>query len=210
MDPALLAGLAGLASGPAALAVALACPLELRLGAEHDEGTRATARVTWLFGLVDHEVAKPPREPPPEPEAPEEPDADQELPSEAEIRAKVRPLRALVETPGFLVAVRDLLTAWVRAFAFEHVSLRACFGTGDPAETGHMWGALQVAMPPAYALPELEADLVPDYDRARLEGRLEAGFGTTLAALLAPLARFLLAPATLDAAHAAWEVRPRG
>lgn len=211
MDPALLAGLAGLAAGAVALVAALASPLHVRLGVEHDTGTRGTVRIVWLYGLLDHEVAQPPREPAaaePEPAEPE-PEEPSELPTRDEVLAKVRPLRALVETPGFLTNVRDLLAAWIGAFSFEHLRLRARFGTGNPAGTGMLYGGLQVALPPVYAVEDVQAEIQPDWDRPRLEGRVEAGFETSAAALLAPLVRFLLDPATREGLGAAWEVRPR-
>lgn len=211
MDPSVPLALASLAAGAGALLAVLFAPLDVDLGVEHDEGTRGFAHVTWLFGLVHARLVKPDPDAPKVPERePSEPDEepDEEPLTEATVRERVRPVRALVETPGFLVAVRDLLTAWARAFGFRHLSLSARFGTGDPAETGRMFGNLQIAMPPVYVLPELEAEVYPAFYEEVVEGRLEVGLETTLASLAGPLARFLLAPPTLDAAHAAWEVRP--
>ncbi|MCB4457910.1 DUF2953 domain-containing protein [Leisingera sp. McT4-56] len=87
-------------------------------------------------------------------------------------------------------AAARLAVAILRRIRVRALILDAEFGSGDPAETGQMFGMLA---PLAYAtLParRLQVSLQPVFDRAVLSGRAELDVSLVPAALIGPAVRF--------------------
>lgn len=82
--------------------------------------------------------------------------------------------------------VKDILNL----IRIEAIKMDMKFGTGDPADTGHIYGLL---MPFVYApagSPRLDFAVEPDFQQSVLEGRAEFVFSLIPARLLSSAARF--------------------
>ncbi len=85
-----------------------------------------------------------------------------------------------------------LLRGLLRPVRLERFELDCAFGLGDPAETGQLYGMLA---PLYYGTagvrgPRTRITLVPDFERARLEGRADVVLSVVPARWLPPLVRF--------------------
>lgn len=83
-----------------------------------------------------------------------------------------------------------LLRGLLRQIELEEFRLSGRFGTGDPADTGVVFGMVS---PILYGLParrRVSVELKPDFDEACLDGRLRAALRITPITLLPPILRF--------------------
>ncbi len=85
--------------------------------------------------------------------------------------------------------VPALLRGLLRQIELEEFRLSGRFGTGDPADTGAVFGMVS---PLLYGLPtrRVSIALKPDFDEACLDGRLRAALRITPITLLPPILRF--------------------
>jgi hypothetical protein len=65
-------------------------------------------------------------------------------------------------------------------------------------------GILQPLVATIDELPRVDLQVAPDFDAARLEGQLEAGFRAVLVGLIPPILVFVLSPETL---RTVWRLR---
>ncbi|WP_299649238.1 DUF2953 domain-containing protein [uncultured Tateyamaria sp.] len=73
---------------------------------------------------------------------------------------------------------------------FDAARLDMQFGTGDPAETGHIFGMLTPVIYGTVASSRLCLTVEPDFDQAILRGRVDLDLSVVPARLLLPAARF--------------------
>lgn len=198
--------LAGIAlAGLGLTLLVLFAPLELRVSAEKRDKARIQIRIRWFWGLIDKDMAarKPKKKPPEKKEEPKE----SKVPDPAKIRQHVRTAQAVFETPGFTGSVERLLLRWWRAIDFDRFRVWGRFGTGDPADTGRMFGNIQAAMPPVYMAPRLEVELDPQFYETVLEGGAEIQFSSNLWRFTWPVLAFLVTRSSRNAYKSAREVR---
>ena len=90
-----------------------------------------------------------------------------------------------------LGTITDLVWQVLAAIHIRHLSAKGRFGTGDPAETGQIYGLLT---PLIYGFaptaPRLEIDVTPVFDAPCLDGDLSGQVELVPFALLPPVARF--------------------
>lgn len=90
-----------------------------------------------------------------------------------------------------LDAVIDLVVGVLGRIRFNHLSVKGRFGTGDPAETGEIYGYLA---PLAFGVnppcPRVNLALEPVFDTACLEGSIVGELEVVPLRLIPPFARF--------------------
>jgi hypothetical protein len=92
-----------------------------------------------------------------------------------------------------LAALPRFLGAMMMAFRVERLSLRGRFGTGDPALTGEVYGALAPMMFGTVGVPRVDLRLEPDFGRRTLSGEGQVVLCLRPIALAGPTLRFLWA-----------------
>lgn len=200
MDVLLVVGLA-LVGLIALLVGLLAIPVELRLGLEHREGSRAGIEITGLLGLVDRsierELAGPTLQPEPPSGPPEEP--EHKTPTGPGARYRVDQALAVLRTDGFISHTGRALKALVTTFHVRALELDVTLGTGDPADTGILYGRAQAMIGPLHVVERAKVSMTPDFDRRIVEG----GVWLTLRAVPLKLAwiltRYALSRTTIRA-----------
>lgn len=89
-----------------------------------------------------------------------------------------------------VAALPDLVGGVIGTVHVERLALDLDFGTGDPADTGALYGALAPFLYGSWPRCTETVDLRPDFTRARLDGTASARVRFTPAALLPPAVRF--------------------
>lgn len=189
----------------ALLTILLAIPVELSLRVERAQRTRVEAEIGWLAGLLPQRIAAPTERPP---EEPEEAPADERPPEGPTARERARQALALVRSEGFLGHTWRTIVRLLRSFSVDAFSLWLRFGTGDPAQTGRLYGRMQAAMPAAHASRRLAVDLDPDFDREVFEGGGALVLSARPLRLIWTALVYALSPTTIRAVRAAWRARP--
>jgi len=90
-----------------------------------------------------------------------------------------------------IATLPQTLSRVLAAIQIEELSLNAEFGTGDPAETGALYGQMTPLIYGATGLPAMAVALRPNFDTACLNGTCSAQIRLTLLGILAPLGGFL-------------------
>lgn len=198
-----LATLAGLAL------ILLAIPVELWLRAERTDETRLELGIGWLAGRLPQSLVIVPAAPaePEQIEPAEEP--EHEVPVETEEEGgpgalhRARQGLAMIRSEGFLSRTGRLLRELVTSFRVSLLSIELTVGTGDPADTGVLFGRVQAAMPATYAVERLDVDVHPDFDREVLEGAGELRLRARPLRVAWVLVSYVFSPTTIRAVLAA-------
>lgn len=189
------------------LVLALAIPVDLWLRVERTQRTQLELGIGWLAGRLPQRIYLAPGEPKtPEPPPSAAEDAEQ-APEETDegpsARDRVAQGLALVRSEGFLGHTGRTLRRLLSSFHVQLLSLELRFGTGDPADTGILFGRLQAAMPVTYATPRVDVDLDPDFHRSIFEGAGELRLRATPLRLVWIGLVYALSPTTIRAVRAA-------
>ncbi|MFW8635637.1 DUF2953 domain-containing protein [Cribrihabitans pelagius] len=96
---------------------------------------------------------------------------------------QARPLR-------LAAAALRLAAEILRRVHIRRLVAQGTFGTGDPAETGQLFGLLAPLIHAPAPCRRLRLEVEPDFARASLSGRAELDLSVVPAALLLPAARF--------------------
>jgi hypothetical protein len=102
-----------------------------------------------------------------------------------EVKSK-RPADPIRSARAFVRLGSDVL----RRIKIDAARLDLCFGTGDPAETGRVFGMLTPLIYGSAASPRMALKVEPDFDQTILKGRAELDLSIVPARLLVPAARF--------------------
>lgn len=204
-----LATLAGLAL------ILLVVPVELWLRAERTDRTRLELGIGWLAGRLPQSLVIVPAEP----AEPEQLEPAEEPVPEAEVEAeeakgpgalhRARQGLAMIRSEGFLSRTGRLLRELVTSFSVSSLSIELTVGTGDPADTGVLFGRVQAAMPATYAVQRFDLDVHPDFDRKILEGAGELRLRARPVRVAWVLLSYVLSPTTIRAVLAARRVGRR-
>ena len=87
-------------------------------------------------------------------------------------------------------AIARLAAAVLRRIRIRALILDAKFGSGDPAETGQLYGMLAPLVYGSLPARRLQISVQPVFDRAVLSGRAELDVSVVPAALIGPAVRF--------------------
>ncbi|UWQ60992.1 DUF2953 domain-containing protein (plasmid) [Leisingera caerulea] len=94
------------------------------------------------------------------------------------------------ETRRIVPAAGRLAAAVLRRIRIRALILDAKFGSGDPAETGQLYGTLAPLVYGTLPARRLQVSLEPVFGRAVLSGRAELDVSVVPAALIGPAVRF--------------------
>ena len=119
-----------------ALVALLSIPLEVAFEAERREGTRGVVAVRWLFLRTQVRF---PSERPRSERARERQRRRRERQATKPKRARARAI-AVMRTRGLLPRALAFVADLVRATHPHDVDIHVQIGTGDPADTGRLWG----------------------------------------------------------------------
>ena len=87
-------------------------------------------------------------------------------------------------------AVVRLVTDILHCIQIETCRMDVTFGTGDPADTGHVYGLLMPVIYGPAASPRFWFNVEPDFQQAVFGGRAEFAISMIPASVLPPIARF--------------------
>ncbi|WP_121065523.1 DUF2953 domain-containing protein [Chachezhania antarctica] len=116
--------------------------------------------------------------------APEKPEKS---PKPKSGKRQIPPVRQIL--PAAFRLLRDLLNV----IHFVHLRADIVYGTGDPAETGEIYGKSMSFLYGARGVWPAEIALRPDFNRKVLEGEVDAALKLRPIALIPPAVRFGLA-----------------
>ena len=190
-----------LAGGAVLLCIAglLAVPVEIEFAVKRKEKLEGFVCFIWMFGLVRREISS---------------DGGKEEEAGGEAKAETKPkkksksrwrgrLMKMATAKTFLARlaryVRDV-TACVRIYG---VRLDARIGTGDPADTGMLWGFIGPAELLLAGLSNIRSNIKPEFNEEILELDGEGRVRVIPLRVLAATFLFLLSPAVIKMA---WEL----
>lgn len=153
-------------------------PVDLVADASGDAvrgASRLRLRVEWLFGLVRKDLRRGTHE-------------GRSAPREKKRRFDVV---AMLRAEGFLPAMGRMLRRWMRALRVRDFAARLRVGTGDPADTGRLVGALWPFLAVSSALSPGAIALEPAWAEVALEGSLRGRLRVTPYRVLLALLLFL-------------------
>lgn len=166
----------------------LAVPVELTFRVARGDDTRPDVSVRWLFGLVHRDLGAS------EKDAPEKPDKKEDEPGRQSARAFIAMLQsgALFRLIGF---------GWrlFRKIELKEFVLRGRFGTGDPGQTGILYGVSSAFTAPANRRRNIDIRLSPSYVEPVLEGEIHGTIRLVPIRLLPPLVGFFIRPSNISA-----------
>lgn len=187
----------------------LAARVTIVVDVHRRKSLHARARVQALWGLVDVHW---PRSGPPKPhehKPPRRPGAGRpgaerrRARRKPSARASLRRARAALGARGVAPSFARYLSRLSRALHPDEFTASFRFGLGDPADTGSAWGALApLYVAVASYCPELR--VAPAFDEACFDVDARGRVSVVPLELLLLTLAFVLSPAMLRAARAAW------
>lgn len=173
------------------IVAALAIPVDVDMTLEYAERLRGTARLRWLFGLVDVALgAERAIAAPPDRRRRSRPTTERHARSTASPRRSVMPI---LRSTGLLPRLIRLATDLIHSIRVSHVVARARFGCEDPADTGQVCGGVLplVAMASSKGV---DVRCTPDFSAAVLVGSCAGTLSVTPLRLLVLLLLFAGSP----------------
>ena len=173
--------------GPFFLTVLLLCiPVDLAFSYEIGEGSRTRMRVGWLFGLIGKELGG-------------ETKGREKKPKEMKAKKGRRSFRgplAVFRARGFSARLLLLARRLVRSVQVRDVDIEFRVGTGDPMETGLLFGVIRpgVALAQSGISPNIRIE--PNFVEETFEGHARGALRVYPIKLVPPLLAFALSPAT--------------
>ncbi len=179
--------------GPFFLAVLLlSIPVDLTFSYERGEGSRSRMRIGWLFGLIGKELGGKKKGEDKKPKTMKEKKGR---------RSFRRPL-AVFKARGFSGRLLLLARRLVKSVQVRDVDVEFQVGTGDPAETGLLYGVIWpcVALAQSGSSPNIKIE--PNFVEETFEGHARGAVRVYPIKLIPPLIAFALSPATFRGVRA--------
>ena len=181
--------------GPFFLAVLLlSIPFDLVFSYERGEGSRSRMRIGWLFGLIGKELGG-------------EKKGRQKKPKEMKAKKGRRSFReplAMFRARGFSARLLLLARRLVRSGQVRDVDIEFRVGTGDPMETGLLFGVIRpgVALAQSGISPNIRIE--PNFVEETFEGHARGALRVYPIKLIPSLLAFALSPVTF---RGVWALR---
>jgi len=179
--------------GPFFLVVLLlSVPVDLSFSYESGEGSRSRMRIGWLFGLIGKELGG-------------ENKGQEKKPKEMKEKRRRRNFRgplAVFRARGFSGRLLLLARRLVRSVQVRDVDIELQVGTGDPAETGLLYGVIWpcVALARSGFSPNIRIE--PNFVEETFEGHARGAVRVYPIKLIPSLIAFALSPATFRGVRA--------
>ena len=163
----------------------LAIPIDLAVRYESGEGLRS--RIAWLFGLISRELGG---------ERENQKNKPKKVKARNARRSFQKPL-AIFRVRGFLGTLLLLIRRLVRSIHVRDVDVELEMGTGDPAETGLIFGLIGPSVAMAGSGFSSNIRIQPNFVENIFEGHAQVAVRVYPIMLIPPLVAFVLSPATL-------------
>ncbi len=177
----------------------LSIPVDLAFSYERGEGSRWRMRIGWLFGLIGKELGGGKK--------------DREK-KHKEMKAKkgrgsFRGPLAVFRARGFSGRLLLLARRLVRSVQVRDVDVEFQVGTGDPAETGLLFGVIGPSAALARSGFSSNIRIEPNFVEETFEGHARGAVRVYPIKLIPPLVALALSPATFRGVRALRRARKR-
>ena len=173
--------------GPFVLAGLLLCiPVDLTFTYERGESSRSRMRIGWLFGLLGKELGG-------------EKQGGERQPKKMKAKKGRKNLPeslAVLRARGFAGRLFLLARRLVRLVQIRDLDIDFHLGTGDPAETGLLYGIIGPSVDLASSSLSPNIRIEPNFVEETFEGHARAAVRVYPIKLIPPLIAFALSPAT--------------
>lgn len=164
----------------------LSIPIDLAFSYERGEGSRSRMRIGWLFGLIGKEMGG-------------ERKGWEKKPKERKAKKGRRSFReplAMFRARGFSGRLVLLARRLVRSVQVRDVDVEFQVGTGDPVETGLLYGLIWpvVVLARSRLSPNIRVD--PNFVEETFRGHARGAVRAYPIRLIPPLISFALSPTT--------------
>lgn len=186
----------------------LAVPLEIEFTYNSQSRRKSTTSIVWLFGLVRFQLAR-------KREADFWDQVQYEVtpikrnsrkPAGADNRG-VRVFFAVLRSEGFIRRLFRLIYEILTVARINRLRVRLLFGLDDPADTGFIYGLLSPGFSSLYALPQVDFDVTPVFDRSVVETNMEMKIRVVPVNYLKAVVLFVFSRESFRATKAAFRVR---
>jgi len=164
----------------------LSIPVDLAFSYERGEGSRSRMRIKWLFGLIGKDLGG-------------EKKGQEKKPKEIKAKKGRRSFRwplAGFRARGFSGRLLLLARRLVRSVQVRDVDVEFQLGTGDPAETGLLFGVIGPSVALARSVFSTNIRIEPNFVEETFEGHARGAVRVYPVKLIPPLIAFALSPAT--------------
>ena len=170
----------------------LSIPIDLAFSYERGEDSRSRMRIRWLFGLIGKELGA-------------EKKGREKKPKERKAkkgRGSFGGPLAMFTARGFSGRLFLLARRLARSVQVRDVDVKFQVGTGDPAETGQLYGLIGpgVALARSIFSPNIRVD--PNFVEETFRGHARGAVRAYPIRLIPPLIAFALSPATFRGVRA--------
>ena len=176
-----------IALGPFFMTVILLCiPVDLAFSYERGEDSRTRMRIGWLFGLIGKELGGEKR-------------GRERKPKKMKAKMGRRSFPeslAVLRARGFAGRLFLLARRLVRLVQVRDLDIDFHFGTGDPAETGLLYGVIGPSVDLASSGLSANIRIEPNFVEEIFEGHARAAVRVYPIKLIPPLIAFAMSPAT--------------
>ncbi|MDA1256438.1 MAG: DUF2953 domain-containing protein [Chloroflexi bacterium] len=162
----------------------LAAPVELSFRVARGDGSRPRVRMRWLFGLVGGDLGAHGKK------------SAKSEPRNRWPRPRFSALGGSFE-PRFALRVLKLAWRLFKKFDVREFVLRGRVGTGDPAQTGILFGISSGVTGFVNRLPNVDVRVMPDYTATVIEGEMRGTIRLVPIRLFPPLIAFFLKPSNV-------------
>ena len=175
----------------------LSIPVDLAFSYQSGEGSRSRMRIRWLFGLISKELGG-------------EKKGREKKPKEMKAKKGRRSFRgplAVFRARGFSARLLLLARCLVRSVQVRDVDIEFRVGTGDPMETGLLFGVIRpgVALARSGISPNIRIE--PNFVEETFEGHARAAVRVYPIKLIPSLIAFAVSPATFRGVRALRKAR---
>ena len=119
-------------------------------------------------------------------------------------RNNMKVVLAIVKSEGFVRRVLKLCYDILSVAEIKKLKARVFFGMDDPADTGYAYGLLSPSFTMFYAIPKVDFEAVPVFDRVTIDADIEASIKLVPFSYIKAVMLFVFSTASFRAGKAAF------